>query len=140
MFPVPHRSDRLRTKAQVLGLNLNGHAKAYPLALLFDEPVLNDSLGGKDLVVVTLPNAAAARPYERGSHHFSAPQESEAESELIILVDEQGRNWRMEEEALVLLERPEERLERLPGHMSYWFGWYSFYPATEVYGQSESGS
>jgi hypothetical protein len=25
-------------------------------------------------------------------------------------------------------------LERLPGHMAYWFGWFSFYPRTELYG------
>jgi hypothetical protein len=25
----------------------------------------------------------------------------------------------------------------LPGHMAYWFGWFSFYPRTEVYGVQE---
>lgn len=24
-------------------------------------------------------------------------------------------------------------LARLGGHVSYWFGWYAFYPKTEVY-------
>ena len=26
-----------------------------------------------------------------------------------------------------------EQLARLAGHLSYWFGWYAFYPRTELY-------
>ena len=40
--------------------------------------------------------------------------------------------WRVEEEQLVN-PRGGERLPRLGGHVSYWFGWYAFYPKTEVY-------
>ena len=39
----------------------------------------------------------------------------------------------LEEESLTREDDPEERLERLPSHMAYWFGWYSFHPATDVY-------
>jgi hypothetical protein len=27
-----------------------------------------------------------------------------------------------------------EPLERLPGHVTFWFGWFGFFPETEVYG------
>ena len=40
----------------------------------------------------------------------------------------------VEEGALIREGNPEERLERLPSHMAYWFGWFSFYPTTDVYG------
>ena len=43
----------------------------------------------------------------------------------------------MEEEALVLVDG-DERLERLPGHAAFWFGWYAQFPETEVYGVSAS--
>ncbi len=65
------------------------------------------------------------RAYERGSHSFR-PSDSADE-----LLDEHGRSWRVTEEALVGPD--DERLPRLGGHLAYWFGWFSFFPQTEVY-------
>ena len=49
-----------------------------------------------------------------------------------VIFDEDGHKWQIAENAL---ESPSgERLSRLPGHMAYWFGWFSFYPKTAVYG------
>lgn len=138
LFPVWQRSDLLPTKAQVLGLNVNGQTRAYPLPPLRQEPVINDSLGGKNLVVVTVGKAGGARAYERGTNLFSLAQPTEGEEGAIILVDEQGQRWRMEEEALVQIEDSAQRLQRIPSHMAYWFGWYAFYPATDIYGDTES--
>ena len=138
LFPVSQRSGLLPTKAQVLGLNVNGQARAYPLALLRREPVINDFLGGKNLVVVTSGEAGGARAYERDTNLFSHAQRAEGEEGIIILVDEEGRRWRVEEEALVGLEDSARRLQRIPSHVAYWFGWYAFYPATDVYGGTEA--
>ena len=135
MFPVWQRSSLLRTKEQVLGLNLDGKPKAYPLDRLRQLPVVNDTLGNENLVVVTTSEAGAARAYERDIHLFSLAQPREAGAGVIILVDEEGRRWRMEEEALVQVDDPTKRLKRLPSRMAYWFGWYAFYPATDVYGE-----
>ena len=136
IFPVPRRSDRLPTKAQVLGLSISGHSRAYPLETLSVEPVINDSLGGESLVVVT---ERGARAYEGGSHTFSEAQPGASEDGAAILVDEHGRQWQVREEALVLTEDPTQRLKRLPSRTAYWFGWYAFHPNTGVYGQNEPG-
>lgn len=47
-------------------------------------------------------------------------------------LDERGRPWKVAEEALI--GPGGERLPRLPGELAYWFGWYAFFPLTEVYG------
>lgn len=68
------------------------------------------------------------RAYERGKYMFSAtgtPNE---------LRDELGSIWRMTEDAL--LGPRGERLPRLGGHLAYWFGWFSFFPQTQIYGSS----
>ena len=65
------------------------------------------------------------RAYERGLHNFK-PSDSADE-----LLDEHGRTWRVTEQALVGPD--DERLPRLGGHLAYWFGWFSFFPQTEVY-------
>lgn len=67
------------------------------------------------------------RAYERGALQFRAATRD-------ALSDERGRTWRVTEEAL--LGPAGERLVRLPGALAYWFGWYSFFPKTELYGGS----
>jgi len=47
------------------------------------------------------------------------------------VVDQSGAVWQVTEVAL--LGPGGERLERLPGHLAYWFGWFNFFPDSEVY-------
>ncbi len=53
LLPVPERSELLPTESRVFGLTFNGQARAYPQEILDGQPVINDSLGGGGLVVVT---------------------------------------------------------------------------------------
>jgi len=65
------------------------------------------------------------RAYERGAHTFTASRSKEE------LIDERAAPWRLTEDALIAPDG--ERLARLGGHLAYWFGWFSFYPQTELY-------
>ena len=133
MFPVWQRSELLPEKAEVLGLLVHGHPKAYLLEALHEAALLNDVLGGQNLVVVS-SGPVGGRVYERGEYTFSLP--SEPESSAPTLVDDQGRSWRLEEDALVLEGAPTERLARIHSNVAYWFGWYLFHPTTAVYGEA----
>ena len=79
-------------------------------------------------MVIQDDGGLGARAYERGAHTF----ELAAAERLAALLDENDRQWQVTEEAL--LSPDGETLARLPGHMAYWFGWFSFYPRTAVYG------
>ena len=52
------------------------------------------------------------------------------------VIDEDGERWQMEEDALIKASDPAQRLDRLPSHVAYWFGWYGFHDETGVYGQN----
>ena len=134
MFPVWQTSDALATKGHVIGLNLNGAARAYPLEALRRQPVVNDELGGQPLVMVTI-GWLGSRAYQRGDRTFT--METGNADEAVILTDSTGQLWRVAEDALVNLANPTERLPRIPSHNAYWFGWYSFYPNTELYRAGE---
>ena len=131
MFPVPERNSQLATKSRVLGLTLNGRPKAYPENALTNEPVINDSLGGIDLVVVSI--GGGSRAYQAGGHDFITDGSEGRRSGTKYLLDEAGGRWDITEDALVGTGSPDDRLERLPSRSSYWFGWYAFNPTTEVY-------
>ncbi len=144
MFPVWQRSAALDDKARIYALQIDGIPKAYPIERLVEERVVNDELAGQTVVLIAASESivvdgislrtgavrydsgAEVRAYERGGHQFS-PGETEA-----TVLDENGRIWDITEEALLGPEG--EQLERLPGHLAYWFGWFAFYPQTEVYG------
>ena len=134
MFPVWRNSDDLPAKGQVIGLRVNGEAKAYPLEVLRADAVINDELGGAPLVVVTV-GRIGSRAYERGDRTFTL--EEGAEGKETLLTDNDGQLWRVTEDALVRVDDPSAQLPRIPSHNAYWFGWYSFYPETKVFRAGE---
>ncbi len=110
---------------------------ATRLALL--EAHASDRLGANSepatLIDAGLRNQVASRgligetrAYERGARRFRAGASRDA------LLDEHGRTWRVTEEAL--LGPDAARLPRIAGELAYWFGWFAFFPHTELYGGS----
>jgi len=134
-FPVWQKSDRLPEKSDILGLIVNGEARAYPMETLHRQPVLNDALGGRELVVITSGDGAGARAFQREGQEFSVIQTSGNTAAGVVVVDQGGHEWRVEDHALVQTTDPSQRLARLPSHVSYWFGWYAFHTSTGIYGQ-----
>jgi hypothetical protein len=128
MFPVWRRKDLLPTKSWIFTQLIGGRPKAYPLSVLKKELVVNDTLAGQNLVVISDRGGHGARAYERGKHTFT----SVAKDNTRVILDEAGLKWQVAENALI--SPSGEKLARIPGHMAYWFGWFSFYPKTEVYG------
>ncbi len=130
VFPVWQQSDALPAKATVFGVIVNGAPKAYDLLSLVPRPVLNDSLGGANIAVVTPPGTSAARAYLRGNIELTEAKATGGET---VVTDTTGRRWRMTEEALVRTDDASIKLARMPTHFSFWFGWYAAYPNTQVY-------
>jgi hypothetical protein len=128
MFPVWQQSQLLSAKSWVFTQLIEGQPKAYPLSVLADNRVLNDTHAGRNLVIVLDEGDIGARAYDRGNHNFLPASSGTASA----LVNETGSSWRVEENALIGPQG--QRLPRLPGHMAYWFGWYSFFPHTAIYG------
>lgn len=135
MLPVYKRSQALPEKSWIYALIVNDAPKAYPLDRLQKDGVVNDELGGKPVVLVYEPGAEGegrtVRAYERGDHTFARSERSFLG--LVFLNDQEGRAWRVGEEALTTPDG--KSLPRIPGHLAYWFGWFSFYPRTAVYGE-----
>ena len=135
MFPVPYRDDRLETKGVVLGVQLNDSYKAYSSAALREHRIVNDVVGGEQILVLGSGTSQGARAYYRdgrlfelapngGSGHLGIPS---------MIADADGGTWQVTEEFLVNATDESQRLARIPTHMSFWFGWFQFHPDTELY-------
>ncbi|MEE9180085.1 MAG: DUF3179 domain-containing protein, partial [Vicinamibacteria bacterium] len=129
MFPVWLTNDRLGTKDWVYTLIVNGQPKAYPLETMKKEHITHDRVRGKDLVLITEPETGGVRAYESGGKRFR-----KGTSEDQLVEEGSGAIWKVTEDSLIQ-ESSDEKLPRIPGHNAFWFGWYAFYPTTEVYGR-----
>ena len=142
MFPVWTQSEELATKDWVYGLRFGGARTAYPVDTLVEESVVNDTVGEQPVVLVAArdvytdglsrigpvyyESGGEVRAFDRGDRSF------EPGPDAATVLDASGQAWTVTEEALV--GPGGERLERLPGHLAYWFGWYAFYPESRLYG------
>ena len=133
MFPVWIRDDSLEAKDVVLGVNVGDAQKAYPVSVLQVERVVNDTLGETTVVVLGSEISQAAKAYERGDQEFSRVEGDASTGVPMKLVDKNGQVWDVTEEALVNASDASQTLPRIPTHSSFWFGWYAFYPETELY-------
>ncbi|MFN2387310.1 MAG: DUF3179 domain-containing protein, partial [Thermoanaerobaculia bacterium] len=71
MFPVWKRDGALEPKEWVYGLRREGAARAYPLRILFEERVVNDSVGSLPIVLVADPASRSIRAYARAERAFA---------------------------------------------------------------------
>jgi hypothetical protein len=142
MFPVWLRNDEFYLKEYVYGLRLGGARKAYPIDVLAEERVVNDVFNDRPIVLVTekaidtlgygrgvgpvlYPSGGEVRAFDRGERRFyPGPEDG-------TVVDATGVEWEVTEDALI--GPGGERLARISGHLAFWFGWYAFFPETEVY-------
>lgn len=128
-FPVWQRSDLLDRDAEVYGLRAGEAAKAYPLEILYEQQLVHDGMDGLNLVIVADADSGAVRAYRASDRHFQRLEDEQR------LMDDKGLEWRLTEEALQPpAESDLEPLPRIAGHRAFWFGWYAFFPHTEVYG------
>ena len=125
-FPVWLKSGALPPREEVYGLRVGSRAKAWPIGRVVQARIVQDRIGEVDLVLIGDPESGAVRAYRREGRSFQA---GAAPSELR---DETGRAWKITEESLVPSGEGAAALPRLPGVVAFWFGWYGFFPETEV--------
>ena len=125
MFPALVDQSTHRQKDYVFAIRQFGAARAWPLDAFEKTQVINDAIADTPLLLLGDPAERTVRAYERGTYRF--------EPEAGALRDEAGGTWAVSEEALTGPDG--QSLARVNGHLAYWFGWFSFFPHTAVYGQ-----
>jgi hypothetical protein len=106
---------------------LGGDEKAWPLSAFAGGKVINDALGGRDVVLIGDAATRTVRAYDAGGRDFTVTADSGLDRVVAA-----GETWRVEEEALVGADG--ERLPRLPGYIAYWFAWSGFKAGAPLYG------
>ena len=121
-------------KDMVLGVRLDGEARAYPFDDMGRQAVINDDLGGVDIVVVWDRDSNIALPFARtvDGQSLTFDLEEDGAWPLGLRDRETGTLWNVEG---VALEGPlrGQRLTQVPAHNSFWFAWVTFWQNTDVW-------
>lgn len=132
-----NRDDRLRTKDLVVGVNIDGSPKAYSVEALADVDLLNDALGGRDVLLFFESETRTALLYDRGvgGETLTFRVEGEPAGIQTVLIDDQtGSRWSAFSGRAIEGEMEGVVLRRIPSHLSFWFAWTDWNPRTELYG------
>lgn len=135
-FGTPFSDQRLPAKANVIGVELGGLAKAYPRELVEKLQLINDKLGQEYILVVRDPSSGKVRIFKR--HVPALKKVLEFERREGNLVDKQtGSRWSFNGEPMdETLKAQKIKLEELVGVPSFWFAWLVFHPQTELFSES----
>lgn len=129
---VTYRDDRLKPKTMVLGLDVEGASKAFPLEALRQVKVVNDTIGGKPVVVVHQPASDTTTAFvgrARGKTLTFAPANAQGTE---LRDQETGSRWTAYGECTGGALKG-AALEPLILEPEYWFAWSEFHRETSIY-------
>lgn len=132
MFPVTIEDTSRPPKSYVFALRLAGAEKAWPLEAFDGMPVIRDTVGGRNIVLFGEPESRTVRAYDAGEVAFDRVEAPADGDGLPRAIAADGTSWTVTEEALISPDGT--RLDRLPGHIGYWFAFRQYYPDAPVYG------
>lgn len=126
-------SQTLAESDWVLGVSLNGLARAYPWDLIRKDYVVNDTLGGVSLVVmycISCNSSLAYRAEHEGkSLSFGVLGVYHQET---LLHDSASGSWWRENGAAIAGPLSGIQLEQLPAALMAWADWRALYPDTQL--------
>jgi hypothetical protein len=129
---VTYHDTRLKPKTMVLGLDVEGSSKAFPLDALRLSRVVNDVLGGKPVLIVHQPTSDTTTAFVARAAGKTLTFEA-ADAEASGLVDhETGSHWTAYG-ACVSGPLKGSTLESLVLEPEYWFAWSEFHRRTAIY-------
>ena len=125
--------DSLEPRALVVGISINGEAKAYPMPALEKQSPIVDWLGGKTIVVVLGEDKKSVRAFESAIDGRKLEFLMKPDVSPLQLIDaETGSVWDFTGKA-VSGELTGRQLTKIPVLKDYWFDWKSYNPETRVY-------
>ena len=130
---APRSADQqMPPRTLVLGIELKGVARAYPLAGMNAAGVVLDEIAGTPIAIVRAPDGRSTRVFDRTVDGRAVELIAKADESPFLLADVgTGSEWSFAGEA-VSGPLKGRRLERVPVLEEYWFDWKTYHPSTGV--------
>ncbi len=123
-------------KEMTFGVRFIEKPKAYPASALGDEAVINDTLAGRNIVVVWYGAeqmaVAFSRDYGQQTLVFDRIPSASQTYPFMLRDRETLTTWDLKGRAIAGPLK-DSVLQQVPGHSAFWFAWITFWQDTEVY-------
>jgi len=137
-YPVPltFPGQGLKDRDVVLGVEIGGQARAFPLAKVLDASPVEDKIAGVPVALVTGPDGESVRVFRSQLNGLDIElyrdAQSDAKNPEWRLLDSQGNTWNF---AGCATSGPAagQCLENINFLKDYWFDWKTYNPRTTVY-------
>lgn len=136
---VSFPGTELKSRDVVVGLQLSGEARAYPVETILQQSPIQDRIGGNPILIVAGPDRksvrAFLRPRDRSDIKFFRKRGS---NEWVLVDSLDGSEWNFRGCA-VAGAASGKCLQALPAIKDYWFDWRNYHLETTVYRTEDSG-
>lgn len=123
--------DLLDGGDRVVGIHINGEARAYPQAILVWHEIVNDVVGGENVAVTFCPLTGTALGYRRGDTTLGVSGKL-VNSNLIMYDRESDSEWPQILSAAIDGPHEGQGLEEVRVVWTTWENWRDRHPETEV--------
>jgi hypothetical protein len=122
----------------VLGLNINGDIRAYPLNILVWHEIVNDEVGGTPVAVTYCPlcftNQVFHRTIDNQTVEFGTS--GKLYNSNLVMYDRTSESlWSQALGQAIVGEHAGKELERIPFDVAFWREWKTLYPQSKVLSQ-----
>jgi hypothetical protein len=129
---VTYRDDRLKPKTMVLGIDVDGASKAFPLDALRRVRTINDVLAGKPVVVVHQPASDTTTAFVARANGKPLTFDAATPDASALVDRETGSRWNAYG-LCVSGPLKGSTLETIILEPEYWFAWSEFHRGTAIY-------
>jgi Protein of unknown function (DUF3179) len=121
----------------VLGLDINGDIRAYPLQILVWHEIVNDKVGGVPVAVTYCPlcftNQVFNRTIEEDGQILEFGTSGKLYNSNLVIYDRTSKSlWSQAMAQGIVGKYAGAKLERIPFDVAYWKEWKQLYPESKV--------
>lgn len=139
IYPVKNKDRRLKSKATVIAIDINGKQKAYPLDLFKDTKIISDDFHGLSLLIyhdnLTNNTIVYNRKIDDVILEFDRLKSSRLQRDAHDIVADSitGARWDLKTGMAIEGALKGETLGTVNFKNIYWFIWAEYYPESEIY-------
>ena len=134
---VQEASKFLEDSELVLGLNINGDIRAYPLQILVWHEIVNDEIGSIPVAVTYCPlcftNQVFNRTIDDGQEVVEFGTSGKLYNSNLVMYDRTSKSlWSQVMAEGIVGKYAGTKLERVPFDVAYWKEWKQLYPESKI--------
>ncbi|OGB92390.1 MAG: hypothetical protein A2Z31_01950 [candidate division NC10 bacterium RBG_16_65_8] len=135
IFGTKNPDEVLPGKEFVVGLTVEAEAAAYPFRALSRQPLVNDIVAGRPIVVTFSSAGATGAAFSRtvGTRTLTFVNLRRERGDLLMEDRETHTTWQALSGQAVRGSLAPARLVQLPSTLAFWFAWKGFHPQTRLW-------